>query len=126
MFPNKEATVSADILCTDESLYNGEVKQYFLDGSKISGLILVKPRRYDRRSYLADLDKGLKPDKTKYWKDIPSAKLYLFADRILNINLNYVPHESLPGPVKSFIAASIGNSRISITLKSGTPQKPSD
>ena len=124
VFPNKKATVSADILCTDNSLYNGEVKQYFLDGSKISGLILVKPRRYDRRSYLADLDRGLKADKAKYWKDIPSAKLYLFADRILTINLNYIPHESLPGPVKSFIAESIGNSRISITLKSGSPGKP--
>jgi hypothetical protein len=116
VFRDKKVTVSADILCTDNTLYNGEISQYFLDGSKMSGMILVKPRRYDRRAYLIDLDKGLKPDKTKYWKDIPSAKLYIFADKILNINLNYLTSESLPGPVKNFIAESIGDSQISITV----------
>ena len=124
VFPDKKATVRADVLCTDGTLYNGEVTQYFLDGSKLSGLILVKPKRFDRRTYLADRDKGLTPDKAQYWKVIPSAKLYLIADKILNINLNYSPYESLPGPVKDFIAESIGDSRISITVKGGSADQP--
>jgi hypothetical protein len=124
VFPDKKATVSADVLCTDGTLYNGEVTQYFLDGSKMSGMILGKPRRYDRRTYLADVDKGLKPDKTKYWKDIPSTKLYIFADRILNINLNYLPYDSMPGPARDFIAQSIGDSRISITVKGASADQP--
>jgi len=119
VFPDKKAIVRGDILCTDGTLYDGEVRQYFLDGGRLSGMILVKPRRFDRRGYHADRDKGLNPDKTQYWKDIPSAKLYLMAEKILNINLNYAPSESLPGPVKNFIAASIGDSKISITVKSG-------
>jgi len=117
IFPDKRAIVSADVLCTDDTLYNGEVALYLLDGSKLSGMILVKPRRYDRRTCLADVGKGLKPDKTKYWKDVPSAKLYILADRILNINLNYLPHESLPATIKDFIAESIKNSKITITVR---------
>jgi hypothetical protein len=125
VFPEKKAIVRADVLCTDGTLYDGEVKQYFLDGRQLSGMILVEPRRYDRRRYLADCDKGLTPDKTKYWRDIPSAKLYLFADKILNINLNYVPQEFLPGPVKNFIADSLGDQKISVTIRtSGTDVPP--
>jgi hypothetical protein len=117
VFPDKKAIVSADVLCTDGTLYNGEVREYFLDGSKMSGMILLKPKRFDRRSYLMERDKGSQPDKSKYWKDIPSAKLYIVADKILNINLNYAPFVSLPGPVKDFIAQSIGDFKISITVK---------
>ena len=120
VFPGRAATVDADILCTDGMLYNGEVAQYFLDGSKLSGIILVKPKRYDRRAYLVDVDKGLRPDKTKYWREIPSAKLYIFADRIVDINLNYSPYESLPGPVRNFISQSLSDSRISITVSGGS------
>jgi len=118
VFPDKKATVKADILCTDGTLYDGEVAQYFLDGSKMTGMILVKPRRFDRRAYLAERDDAQNPDPAKFWKDIPSAKLYFMADKILNINLNYLPFKSLPGPVKNFIAESIKDSKISITVKS--------
>lgn len=92
IFPRKRAVVQADILSTNGSLYQGKVSQYFLDANgRLAGLILTEPRRYDRRSYLRDKDKGTMQDKSKYWREIPSAKLYIFGNKILNLNLNYEP-----------------------------------
>ena len=86
---DKPARIKADIL-SDDTLYQGTVAKHFLDkDGKLSGIILTEPRRFDRRAYLGDKDAGRSPKADDYWRDIPSAKLYFFAERISNLNLNY-------------------------------------
>lgn len=113
VFTDKKSPVLIDVLCTDGTLYDGEVTQYFLDGSKLSGMILDDPRRYDRKSLLADREAGKKVDPAAYWHKIRSANLYIFADKILNINLKSIEAES----VKRYVSRSIGDAAISITIK---------
>ncbi len=92
VFPDRKATVKADVLSSEGTLYQGTVSDHFLDvDGMLSGVILTEPRRFDRRTYLKDKDEGTKKETETYWRDIPSAKLYIFADKISNINLNYQP-----------------------------------
>ncbi len=92
-FPDPKTLVRADVLMTDNTLYSGEVIDHFVDQeNKLSGLFLKNPSRFDRVRYLKEKeDWGMtRPTKT-YWRSIPSAKLYLVADKIVNLNLNYEP-----------------------------------
>jgi hypothetical protein len=82
--------VQADILCTNDTLYQGTVSQYFMKEGELSGIILQKPRRFDRDPYLRAKSEGAKPEKKDYWISIPSQHLYFFADKIVNMNLSYV------------------------------------
>ena len=82
--------VQADILCTNNTLYQGIVSQYFMKEGELSGIILQKPRRFDRDPYLKAKNEGAKPEKKEYWISIPSQHLYFFADKIVNMNLSYV------------------------------------
>jgi len=104
VFADKNTIVRADVLTTGDNLYRGKVSQYFLDsGGKLSGLILSDTLRFDRRSYLEDKDAGRGPQVGVYWKEIPGAKLYLFADKILNLNLNYESPEPSVQVVEEFL-----------------------
>lgn len=114
------STIQADILCVDGSLYKGHVEAHFLDEGKLSGIILTDPFRFDRSAYLKEKDAGKKPDKNLYWTSIPSANLYFFADKILNMNLRYAN----PAGMKEFIAQQIGNTGISITIDAGPGPSP--
>lgn len=93
IFPNPDrATVKADVLMSEGILYQGIVSDYFLNlDGMLCGLILTEPRRFDRRAYLRDKETDTKKNLEAYWREIPSAKLYMFADKIANINLNYEP-----------------------------------
>jgi len=82
--------VQADILCTNNTLYQGIGSQYFMKEGELSGIILQKPRRFDRDPYLKAKNEGAKPEKKEYWISIPSQHLYFFADKIVNMNLSYV------------------------------------
>ena len=82
--------VQADILCTNNTLYQGIVSQYFMKEGELSGIILQKPRRFDRDPYLKAKNEGAKPEKKEYWISIPSQHLYFFVDKIVNMNLSYV------------------------------------
>ena len=89
-FSDPDVTVQADVLSTDGTLYQGQIVNFFLDeDGDLSGQFLTQARRYDRRSYLKDKDQGAAKNKDEYWKPIPGAKLCLFQEKILNMNLNY-------------------------------------
>jgi hypothetical protein len=111
------STIQADILCVDGSLYKGEVSAHFLNEGQLSGIILTDPVRFDRSAYLKEKDAGKKPDKNNFWTSIPSAKLYFFADKVLNMNLRY----ATPAGIKEFVAENIGDTGISITINPGRP-----
>lgn len=92
-FADKRTTVKADILMTDNTLYRGDVAEHFIDKEgNLSGLFLATPQRFDRRAYLREQDAwGSTRSAASFWRQIPSAKLYLLADKIVNLNLNYQP-----------------------------------
>ena len=84
--------VQADVLCADGTLYQGTLGDYFLriDG-ELSGVVLQgPPRRFNRAQYLKVKDSGKVLNKENYWSEIPSQNLYFLADKILNMNLNYI------------------------------------
>lgn len=96
-FADKRTTVKADILMTDNTLYRGDIAEHFIDKEgTLSGLFLATPQRFDRRAYLREQDAwGSTRSAASFWREIPSAKLsaklYVFADKIVNLNLNYQP-----------------------------------
>lgn len=92
-FADKRTTVKADILMTDNTLYRGDIAEHFIDKEgNLSGLFLANPQRFDRRAYLREQDAwGSTRSAASFWRQIPSAKLYLLADKIVNLNLNYQP-----------------------------------
>jgi hypothetical protein len=86
-----KTTIKADVLMSNDVLYSGEVAEYFLnrDGS-LGGLFLKNPRRFERERYIKEREEwGLTRDREKFWRNIPSAKLYLIGSRIVNVNLRY-------------------------------------
>ena len=89
--PDKCTVVLADILTMDRLLYRGQVVEYFLDkNGDLSGLIIGSPRRFDRAARIRERETwGTVRKADFFWKPIPSAKLYLFASEILNLNLSY-------------------------------------
>jgi hypothetical protein len=104
-FPDRRTLVKADVLMTDETLYRGDVIDHFLDkDGNLSGLILGNPARFDRRRYLREQDVwGTTRPRSTYWRSIPSAKLYLFADKVVNLNVNYEPPIAIPEVVARYL-----------------------
>jgi len=126
-----ETNVQADLLCTNNTLYQGEVSQHFLKDGQLTGIILTDPRRFDRERYLTDKaltekNGGPKPDKEKYWVKIPSRNLYFFADKIFNMNLTYVTGAATPidaTAVENFVESALGSklkdlSNLKVTIQS--------
>lgn len=104
-----DTVVRADILCTNDTLYQGIVSQYFLKDGDLSGIILHEPKRFDRVPYLKAKEAGKNPDKNAYWVPIPSQHLYFFAEKILNMNLSYVTLSGTASPaaVQKFLAEEL-------------------
>jgi hypothetical protein len=103
-FPEK-TTVKADVLMTDDTLYRGEVAEYFLNGDgSLGGLFLKNPERFDRPRYLNERDTWgtTRPIKI-FWRQIPSAKLYLLGSKIVNLNLNYEPPTAPNEVMKKYV-----------------------
>ena len=90
-FPKEpKRKVVADLLTEGDHLYQGDVAEYFVDSEgALSGLILSNPRRFDRQGYLnaKQTNRDVKSD--AYWKEIPSANLYLPREKLLNLNVRY-------------------------------------
>ncbi len=129
-------TVQADILCTNDILYQGVVSEYFVQDGKLSGIILHKPRRFERTLYLKAKDEekqgGKKPDRKDYWIPIPSENLYFFPDKILNMNLTYLSPAGTPASVDAVTnlieevlgsAVDVGKVTVSIGPEQSTPPK---
>jgi len=137
LFSDQATTVQADIFCTNNVLYQGTVTQHFLNEGKLTGIVLSNPRRFDHELYVAhraEWDKAPeprpdKPDKEKYWRTIPSESLYIFADKIFNMNLNF---KSPAGQVadldsvKKIIVATLGEllKNEKFTIKAEGPAHP--
>jgi hypothetical protein len=89
--PNNPPRVAvADVLTTDDHLYHGRVENYYLgkDGN-LTGILLADVFRFDRVGYKQGLEKGPVANRQPYWKFIPGKNVYIFADRITNLNVNY-------------------------------------
>lgn len=82
--------VVADVLTTDDHLYHGQVENYYLDkDGNLSGVLLSNAFRFDRQGYVRSLQKGPVANRQPFWKRIPGKNVYVFADRITNLNLNH-------------------------------------
>lgn len=105
IFADKRTVVKADVLMTDDTLYRGDVAEYFLDkDGNLSGLFLANPTRFDRRTYLQERDRwGTVRAPSAFWRQIPSAKLYLIAEKIVNLNLNYEPPTPIAETVERYV-----------------------
>ena len=111
IFEDKTTVVSADVLTTADTLYRGTISEHFIDGDgKLTGLILTQASRFDRRTYLSDIDASRAPDPNGYWKEIPGAKLYFFAAQIVNLNLSYVSPEPSAQVLERFLAKRLDKS----------------
>jgi hypothetical protein len=80
----------ADVLTTDDHLYHGRVENYYLnkDGD-LTGILLADVFRFNRAGYARDLENGPVANRQPYWKFIPGKNVYIFADKITNLNVNY-------------------------------------
>jgi hypothetical protein len=126
-FQDKSTVVWVDILCADDTLYRGRVIDHSVDKEgQLAGIIITDAKRYDRKAYLKEKEKSTAAvNKDEYWRPIPGAKLYLFADKILNLNLSYEG----PQPSSSLMAALLSrllNQTIAVEVKpsSEKPAKP--
>jgi hypothetical protein len=127
LLPKTDTIVQADVLCVNDLLYQGEVSEYFLRDGELSGLILRKPRRFDKKAYDKAKEEGKKPAPKDFWRLIPSQNLYFFADKILNMNLTYVtasPAISNPGAVENFLAEEIPLPEGAVKLTISVPNPP--
>jgi hypothetical protein len=89
LYVEPDTTVQADILCTNDVLYQGTVSQYFVKDGQLSGIFLRNPRRFNREGYVKEKEAGKKPEAKDFWKSIPSENLYFFVEKIINMNLSY-------------------------------------
>ena len=103
-YVSPDAVVLADILCTNDTLYQGYVSQYFLKDGQLSGIILKRPKRFNRPEYVKAKEAGDKPNKNDYWTKIPSQNLIFLADKIFNMNVSFVP---APADIED--STSVGN-----------------
>ncbi|MGD0930837.1 MAG: hypothetical protein ABR902_09310 [Candidatus Korobacteraceae bacterium] len=132
LFSDKSTVVTADVLMTDQVLYRGEVVEYFLDGAgDLSGLILGSPRRFDKRAQLREREQwGTARDTADFWRDILSAKLYLVASQIVNLNLTYASPKAFEDNVRRELSRRGFNAKkYSVTVEfkqppSGIGQNP--
>ncbi len=88
--PEPPRKVMADVLTSDDHLYRGVVANHYLDREgKLSGILLKEVSRFDRPTYLREKAAGSVHPISSYWKSIPGYNVYVFADKITNINLSY-------------------------------------
>jgi hypothetical protein len=88
--------VMVDVLTAGDKLYQGEVGDYHVDrDSHLTGILIKNTRRFDRDGYNRDRSEKKAGPTENYWRKIPGDTLYMLADKILNLNINYVPEERL-------------------------------
>jgi len=122
-FPDpKNTIVRADILMSDNTLYRGEVVDHFQDkDGNLSGIFLGNPVRFDRKTYLNEKERwGVVRPTSVFWREIPSAKLYLFADKIVNLNLNYEPPTAIPEVIERYVSQLQKGRPISVVITHAT------
>jgi hypothetical protein len=135
LLPKHGPIVQVDILCADHTLYQGELSDYFLKDGELSGIILKKPRRFDRPAYLKAKEEATKQGESKtvdlkiFWRPIPSQHLYFFADKILNINLTYLTasdESTKPDAFEKFLEETSpfkGVGKLTVEVEKPLPEK---
>lgn len=120
-FSDSNTIVKVDVLMTDDTLYRGRVADHFVDKEgNLSGLFLANPSRFDRRTYLREKDAwGVTRPTSFYWRPIPSAKLYLIGEKIVNLNLNYEPPTPVVETVEKYLA-KLQKRPIAVSIRSGS------
>jgi len=111
--------IEVDAMTTDGHLYAGTVADFSLkaDG-ELSGLLLTECKRYRFQHLEDDRRAGLNPDPKKYWTEIPGAKLYLFAERISNLNIRYeTPQRELLQDVRRLLQTLNPDEQITVTME---------
>jgi hypothetical protein len=92
--PEAKREVWVDVLSTLDILYRGYVLNFFLDkDGELSGIFLKFPSRFDRKSFLKDVEQGVAADTESYWKRIPSNNLYIPNEKIVNLNVRYLSEQ---------------------------------
>jgi hypothetical protein len=95
--------IQVDILMTNDILYQGFVFKHYVDATgRLVGMIITEPKRYNRHQLLKDREQGQVKRTDTYWREIPSRQMYLLADKILNINVNYAA-ATTPKSVADFV-----------------------
>lgn len=125
---DKTTIVQVDLLCDNDTLYQGEMIDYFLRDGELSGILLKNPRRFDRVPYIKAKENGEKPDPNEYWRSIPSISLYFLADKILNVNINYTTTskmvrdiEAAQKFVRKALPPDVG--KVTLSVEKGPEQK---
>jgi hypothetical protein len=92
--------VVSDVLTVEDHLYQGVVKDYYLNNDgELTGIFLKSPYRFNRRAYTAkkQVDESVKSE--DFWVRVPGDNLYVPKEKILNLNVWYPPEGAvkLPG-----------------------------
>jgi hypothetical protein len=105
VFADRNTVVRANILTVSDNLYRGTVSEHFVDADgKLTGVILTEAVRFDRRSFLQDKDAMRSAETEAYWKEVPGDKLYVFADKIVDLNLSYESPEPSDQVLERFLS----------------------
>jgi hypothetical protein len=108
---------------TDGTLYQGFVFKYHLDSTgRLSGMMITDPKRYKRQELLKDREQGKARGTDSYWSKIPSRQMYLLADKIINININYAA-ATTPKSVADFVREVADRSLPTLSVTITSPPK---
>jgi hypothetical protein len=119
--PKPSRNVMADVLTSDDHLYRGVVANHYVDREgKLSGILLKGVIRFDRVNYLREKAAGSARPISNYWKPIPGQNVYVFAEKIININLAY----EVPAP--RLIQQIVQNLGIAARVKVAPVDLPSE
>jgi hypothetical protein len=121
VFADKSTIVRANILTVSDNLYRGLVSEHFVDAEgKLTGVILTEAVRFDRRSFLQDKDAMRSTETEAYWKEVPGDKLYVFADKIVDLNLSYESPEPSQAVLERFLSRRLD---VAVHIEYSTPKK---
>lgn len=124
--PSRGSVIKVDVLMTDGALYQGSVFKHCLDNNgELAGMIITEPKRYGRQQLLADREKNIEKPTDSYWRPIPSRQMYLMADKIMNINVNYAEASTSTYGVMSFLeeVADRPLPGIAVTISQNPPKQ---
>jgi hypothetical protein len=100
-FPRAEnRIVVSDVLTVEDHLYQGIVKEYYLNTEgELTGIFLKSPYRFNREDYNAKKKVDASTKSKDFWVRVPGENLYVPKDKILNLNVWYPPEGAvkLPG-----------------------------
>jgi anti-sigma-K factor RskA len=80
---------------------------------------LGAPRRFDKRAQAKEKDLwGTVRSASNFWREIPSAKLYLVASQMVNLNLTYESPRAVEAGVKRELSMRINRQqKFSVTVE---------